>query len=166
MHTETRSLQPNNGSHPRSTQRRPPNPIHTLPWFPTTTRNIVAPYLIRQHEAKVKKMTTTRLIHMAKSITNNMECISPHAEPPWHRLEYDYDIQEHICFYIPENKADTSVKSEWAEDHANLYDEYKRESDVMFIYTDRSLSYNNSTCRTGYRVIAYRNGKEIASVKG
>ncbi len=111
-------------------------------------------------------MTTTRLIHMAKSITNNMECISPHAEPPWHRLEYDYDIQEHICFYIPENKADTSVKSEWAEDHANLYDEYKRESDVMFIYTDRSLSYNNSTCRTGYRVIAYRNGKEIASVKG
>src|SRR5258708_16033257 len=36
----------------------------------------------------------------------------------------------------------------------------------MFIYTDGSLSYNNGTCRTGYRVVAYRNGKEITSVKG
>ncbi len=111
-------------------------------------------------------MTTTQLIHMAKSITNNTECISPHAESPWHRLEYNYNIQECIHFYIPENKVGTSVKLEWAEDHTNLYNEYKGESDIMFIYTDGSLSYNNGTCRTGYGVVAYRNGKEITSVKG
>ena len=104
---------------------------------------------------------------MAKSISPNMECISPHAEPPWHRSEYDYyDIHECICLYILENKVGTSVKSEWAEDHASLYDEYKGDNEVMFIYTDGSLSFNNGIHRTGYGAIAYRNGMEIASVKG
>src|SRR5260370_7105668 len=103
---------------------------------------------------------------MAKGITNNMECISPHAEPPWHRLEYDYDIHDRICLYITENRAGTSVKTEWAEDHANLYNEYKGDSEVMFVYTDGSLSYNNGTHRTGYGIVVYRNGMEIASVKG
>ena len=103
---------------------------------------------------------------MAKGITNNTECISPHAEPPWHRSEYNYDIHNCIHLYIPENRAGTSVKMEWAEDHANLYNEYKGDSKVMFVYTDGSLSYNNGTHRTGYGIIAYRNGMEIASVKG
>ncbi len=103
---------------------------------------------------------------MVKSISLNTECISPHAELPWHRLEYNYDIHEHIHLYIPENKAGTSVKSEWAEDHTSLYDEYKGDDEVMFIYTDGSLSFNNGIHRTGYGAIAYRNGMEIASVKG
>src|SRR5258708_67804 len=137
-----------------------------LPCFPPPPKNLIAPYLIRQHKAKIKKTMTTQLICMAKGITNNMECISPHAEPPWHRLEYDYDIHDCIRLYIPENRAGTSVKTEWAEDHANLYDEYKGDSEVMFIYTDRSLSYNNGIHRTGYSIVAYRNGTEIASVKG
>ncbi len=137
-----------------------------LPCFPPPPKNLIAPYLIRQHKAKIKKTMTTQLICMAKGITNNMECISPHAEPPWHRLEYDYDIHDRICLYIPENRAGTSVKTEWAEDHANLYDEYKGDSEVMFIYTDGSLSYNNGIHRTGYSIVAYRNGMEIASVKG
>ncbi len=38
----------------------------------------MAPYLIRQHEAKAKKMTMSRLIHMAKAITLNTE----HLHPP------------------------------------------------------------------------------------
>ena len=46
-----------------------------LPYFPPPPRNIVAPYLIRQHEAKAKKMTVTRLIHMAKAITLNTKCM-------------------------------------------------------------------------------------------
>ncbi len=103
---------------------------------------------------------------MAKGITNNMECINPHAELPWHRSEYDYNIHDHIHLYIPENRAGTSVKTEWAEDHANLYNEYKGDSEVMFVYTDGSLSYNNGTHRTGYGIVVYRNGMEIASVKG
>ena len=103
---------------------------------------------------------------MAKSIPPNTEHISPHAEPPWHRSEYDYDIHERIRVYILENKAGTSVKSEWAEDHASLYDEYKENDEVMFIYTDGSLSFNNGTRTTGYGVVAYRNGMEIASVNG
>src|SRR5258708_21179621 len=69
------------------TQSTPP-----LPWFPPPPRNIIAPYLIRQHEAKVKKTTTTRLICMAKSITNNMECISPHAEPPCYTVGWNMTI--------------------------------------------------------------------------
>ncbi len=55
---------------------------------------------------------------------------------------------------------------EWAEDHANLYDEYKDDNDFMFIYTDGSLSCDKGTCRTGYGVVAYRNDMEIASEKG
>src|SRR5258706_15931778 len=48
-----------------------------LPGFPPPPRNLIAPYLIRQHESKAKKTTTTQLIHMAKSISPNMEHISP-----------------------------------------------------------------------------------------
>src|SRR5258708_14693330 len=59
-----------------------------------------------------------------------------------------------------------SVKLEWAEDHTSLYDEYKDDSKYMFIYTDGSLSYDKGSCRTGYRVVAYRNGMEIASEQG
>ena len=70
-------------------------------------------------------------------------------------MEYDYDMHERIRFYLPENKAGTSVKLEWAEDH-----------DFMFIYTDRSLSYNKGIRRTGFGVIVYRNSREIASEKG
>src|SRR5258708_14980823 len=103
---------------------------------------------------------------MRKSLPPNTECISPPAGPPWHRSEYDYGIHECIRLYILENKAGTSVKSEWAEDHTSLYDEYKGDDEVMFIYTDGSLSFNNGICRTGYGVVAYRNGMEIASVKG
>ena len=55
---------------------------------------------------------------------------------------------------------------EWVEDHANLYDEYKDDSNFMFIYTDRSLSINKGIHRTGYGVVAYRNDMEIASENG
>ncbi len=103
---------------------------------------------------------------MAKAITPNTECIFPHAEPPWHRSEYDHDLHKRIRIYVPENKEGTSVKLEWAEDHSNLYDEYKDNSEYMFIYTDGSLSYDKGTHRTGYGVVAYRNGMEITSEKG
>ncbi len=53
-----------------------------------------------------------------------------------------------------------SVKLEWAEDHTSLYDEYKDNSEYMFI------SYDKGSHRTGYGVIAYRNGMEIASEQG
>src|SRR5258708_3403502 len=103
---------------------------------------------------------------MAKLITPDTEHIDPHAEPPWRRSEHDPDAQERIQLYIPENKPGTSVKLEWAEDHASLYDEYKRDNDFMFVYTDGSLSYYNGVRRTGYGVAIYRNDTEIASEKG
>jgi len=137
-----------------------------LPCFPPPPRNWVSAYLIRQHELKIKKTMTTRLIHMAKHITPNMEHINPHVEPPWCRSKYDPNAQEQIRLYIPENKPGTSVKLEWAEDHAKLYDEYKRDNDFMFIYTDGSLSYHNRACRTGYGIAIYRNNTEIMSEKG
>src|SRR5260221_7690388 len=137
-----------------------------LPWLPPPPRNLMSPYLIRPHESKAKKTTSTRLTSMAKAITSNTERILPHAEPPWRRSEYDHDIHERIRIYVPENKEGTSLKLEWAEDHANLYDEYKDDSDFMFIYTDGSLSYDMGTRRTGYGVVAYRNGMVIASEKG
>src|SRR5258708_2187078 len=144
-------------------------PIQTtppLPCFPPPPRNRVSAYLIRKHELKIKKTTMTRLIHRSKHITPEMEYIDPHAELPCHRSEHDPDAQEWIHLYIPENKPGTSVKLEWAEDHASLYDEYKRDNDFMFVYTDRSLSYYNGAHRTGYGVAIYRNDTEIASKKG
>ena len=54
-----------------------------LPHFPPPPKSHVLAYLIRQHKEKVKKTTTTRLIHMAKSITLNTERTAPHAETPW-----------------------------------------------------------------------------------
>ncbi len=42
--------------------------------------------------------------------------LKPHMEPPWHRLEYDYDMHERIRFYLPENKAGTSVFVEQASE--------------------------------------------------
>ncbi len=91
---------------------------------------------------------------MAKAITLNTECLHPHAEPPWQRSEYDQDLHEQVHLYVPENKEGTSVKLEWAEDHTSLYDEYKDDSEYMFIYTDGSLSYDKGSCRTGYGVVA------------
>src|SRR6266436_1435519 len=151
------------------TQHRGNIPIQTtlpLPCLPPPLRNQVSAYLIRQHELKIKNTTMTRLIHMAKHITPDMECIDPHAELPWHRSEHDPDAQECIQLYIPENKPGTSVKLEWAEDHASLYDEYKRDNDFMFVYTDGSLSYYNGVRRTGYGIAIYRNDTEIAYEKG
>ena len=92
---------------------------------------------------------------MAKHITPNTEHIDPHAEPPWCRSEHDPDAQEQICLYIPVNKTGTSIKEEWAEDHANLYNEYKSNNDFMFIYTDGSLSYYKGVHRTGYGMAIY-----------
>src|SRR5260221_2081330 len=67
-----------------------------LPCFPPPPKNQVAAYLIRQHVLKTKKTMTTRLIHMAKLITPDTECIDPHAEPPWCRSKHDPDAQECI----------------------------------------------------------------------
>ena len=108
----------------------------------------------------------TRLIHMAKHIIPDTEHINPHAEPPWRRSEYDPDALDRIRLYIPTNKPGTSVKLEWAEDHTNLYDEYKNDNDFMFVYTDGSLSYYNRARRTGFGVAIYRNNTEITSKKG
>ncbi len=108
----------------------------------------------------------TRLIHMVKAITLNTEHLHPHAEPPWWRSEYDQDLHKWVHLYVPENKEGMSVKLEWAEDHTSLYDEYKDDSEYMFIYTDSSLSYDKGSHRTGYGVVAYRNGMEIASEQG
>src|SRR5260221_12554530 len=36
----------------------------------------------------------------------------------------------------------------------------------LFIYMDGSLSYDNGTHKTGYRVVAYRKATEISSEKG
>ncbi len=91
-----------------------------LPYFPPPPRCHVLAYLIKQHEAKAKKNTTTRLIRMAKSITPNAERIDPLAETPWRRSEYDHDICDRIRLYIPENNPGTSSKLDWAEDHSNL----------------------------------------------
>ncbi len=100
---------------------------------------------------------------MLKLITPNTEHIDPHAEPPWHRSEFDYDIQDRVRFYLPENVPGKSVKLEWAEDHANLYDENKEDNDLLFVYTDGSLSFDEWICRTGYGVAIYREATEIAS---
>ncbi len=126
-----------------------------LPCFPPPPRNQVSAYLIRQHVVKAKKTMMTRLIHVAKHITPDMEHINPHAEPPWHRSEHDPDTQEQIRLYIPVNNPGMSIKEEWAEDHANLYDEYKNDNDFMFIYTDGSLSYYKGVHRTGYGMAIY-----------
>ena len=64
------------------------------------------------------------------------------------------------------NELGSSVKLEWAKDHSNLFDEHKEDNKFLFIYMDGSLSYNNGTHKTGYRVAAYWNGKEIAGVNG
>ncbi len=89
---------------------------------------------------------------MLKLITPNTKCIDLHAEPPWHRSKFDYDIQDRIWFYLPENVPGKSVKLEWAEDHTNLYNENKEDNDFLFIYTDGSLSFDEGIHRTGYRV--------------
>src|SRR5258706_14583925 len=137
------------------TQHRGNIPIQTtlpLPCLPPPLRNQVSAYLIRQHELKIKNTMMTRLIHMAKHITPDTECIDPHAELPWCRSKHNPDTQEWIHLYIPENKPGTSVKLEWAEDHASLYDEYKSDNNYMFVYTDGSLSYYNGVHRTGYGI--------------
>src|SRR5258708_15052864 len=144
-----------------------PNPSSpALPWLPPAPRNLMAPYLIRQYKSKAKKTISTRLTIMANAITSNTERIHPYAEPPWRRLEYNLDIHERIRLYIPENREGTSLKVEWAEDHANLYDEYQDDNDFMFIYTDGSLSCDKGICRSGYGDVAYRNDMETASEKG
>src|SRR5258708_3965264 len=137
-----------------------------LPCFPPPPQNRVAAYLIRQHKLNIKKTTTTRIIRMSKLITPNAECIDPHAEPLWHRSEYDHDIQDRIRFYLPVNKPGTSAKLEWAEDHTNLYDKNKHDNDFLFVYTDSSLSYDKGTHKTGYGVVAYRNDKVLATENG
>ena len=100
---------------------------------------------------------------MLKLILPNAEQINPHAEPPWQRSEYDYNICKCIRFYLPENKLGKSVKLDWAEDHTNLFDKNKDNNELLFVYTDGSLSYDKGTCKTGYGVAAFRKGIEITT---
>src|SRR5258708_2792532 len=134
-----------------------------LPCFPLPPQNCIAAYLIKQHESRIKKNTSTRIICMLKLITPNTKHIDLHAEPPWCRSKFNYDIQDRIWFYLPENAPGKSVKLEWAEDHANLYNENKEDNDFLFVYTDSSLSFDKGICRTGYGVAVYREAIEIAS---
>src|SRR5260370_4751904 len=80
-------------------------------------------------------------------------------------MTHDHNIHDQIQFYLPINELGTSVKLDWAEDHVNLVDENYKNNDVLFVYTDSSLSYDKGTCKTGYRVTVFRSGREISRVK-
>ena len=103
---------------------------------------------------------------MAKYIPTQAEHIDPYAETPWHRSELDPDICNRYQVFIPENKPGTLAKLEWAENHAEFYEEYKYNEDYAFIYTDGSLSQFRGTRITGYGVVAYRGNEEIAIANG
>jgi len=64
------------------------------------------------------------------------------------------------------NELGTSAKLDWAEDHANLFDEHKEDNEFLFIYTDSSLSYKKGTCKMGYGVMAYWYSEEINMENG
>src|SRR5258708_3215126 len=50
-----------------------------LPCFPLPPQNCIAAYLIKQHESRIKKNTSTRIICMLKLITPNTKHIDLHA---------------------------------------------------------------------------------------
>ena len=93
--------------------------------------------------------------------TLNTECLNPHTEPPWRRFEYDYDIHEHIRFYLPENKAGTSVGQKTMPTYTMSIK--KTTTSCLYTLTD---PYPTTIRRTGFGVVAFRNSREITSEKG
>ncbi len=92
----------------------------------------------KRYRANPRNKFTTCITCISKWTLEEMECTTPNAKPPWRPSEIDLDNR--VKIFIPMNLAGKSVKEEWANNHIELTTEEEENSDILFIYSDRSLS--------------------------
>ena len=88
-----------------------------------------------------------------------MEQIFPHAEPPWHLSEVDFN--DRVKQFILENSPGKSIKEDWADIHMELITEEEDNPNILFIYSDGSLTEEKGIRKPGFGAIGYNQGRKV-----
>src|SRR5260221_2611628 len=118
----------------------------------------------KRYRSNPKNKFTTCITRVSKQILDETECITLNAKPPWRPSEADLDNR--VKIFIPANLAGESVKEEWANAHMELMAEEEDNNDILFVYSDGSLSEKGGRCTSGYRVVGYCQGKKVFETNG
>lgn len=110
-----------------------------------------------EHDAKC-----TRLWKVGNRMIMDAERINPIAEPPWHRSEL-HEATPRVIIRVPQICDGESQKEKWAERHKAQSRRLERKEGVMRIYTDGSLSFERGIRKTGFGLVAYRQGEQVVS---
>ncbi len=113
----------------------------------------------KRYRSNPKNKFTTCITQVSKHILDETECITPNAEPPWRPSEVDLD--DRVKIFIPANLAGELVKEEWVNAHMELMAEEEDNNNILFIYSDGSLSEKGGRRSSGYGVVGYCQGKKV-----
>src|SRR5258708_9329310 len=111
-------------------QRALPQPASPPPLPPFDTS--------KRYRTNPKAKFTTCITRVSKRILEETDRIMLNAEPPWRPSEVDLD--DRVKLIIPENLSGKSVKKEWTDAHLELVTEEEDNKDILFVYSDGSLS--------------------------
>src|SRR6266436_2617339 len=137
-------------------QRTQPTPVSPPPLPPNNES--------KRYRSNPKNKFTTCITQVSKHILDETECITPNAKPPWRPSEVDLD--DRVKIFIPANLAGELVKEEWVNAHMELMAEEEDNNDILFVYSDSSLSEKGGRRTSGYGVVGYCQGKKVFETNG
>ncbi len=130
-------------------QRIQPIPVAPLPPFIES----------RRYWTNLRTKFTTCITHISKWILEETEHTFPNAEPPWRLSEVN--LHDRVILFTPENRPGESIKEEWANTHLEFTTEEEGNEDILFVYSDGSLSEQEGRRCTGYGVVGYNQGRKV-----
>src|SRR5258708_16799316 len=101
----------------------------------------------------------TCITRISKRILENTEHTKPHPEPPWRLTEID--IPDNIQVFLLTNTPGQSSKEEWTNKHIEFMTEIEDNDHYLIVYSDGSLTNNDSRRRSGYGVVGYAQGHKV-----
>ena len=71
------------------------------------------------------------------------------------------DLDDRVRLFILENISGKSVKEKWADAHLELITEEEDNQDILFVYSDGSLSERKGRRQTDFGVVGYIQGRIV-----
>src|SRR5260370_6050789 len=114
---------------------------------------------MRRHRTNPKQKFMTCITCVSKRMLENTERIFPHTEPPWRLSEVNFN--DRIKLFILENTPGKSIKEDWADAHMELITEEEDNPNILFVYSDGSLTEEKGIRRSGFGAIGYNQGRKV-----